>query len=210
VRAKGAASRAAPSAACGSRQKLRPARPTTGGSTREAYRGIVPAHARGPVPLTVNDAQLMERLAACTLSRDEWSHVLHVRTAYLFLRRDPFPEALEALRSAIQRLNRSNAVPEARDSGYHETVTVAWLRLVRSRMNASPEVPDSEAFCAASPELLDKHLLRAHYSPARIGSWDAKQRFIEPDLAPLPEVADVDPLDPAGVGSEIHRDRGAP
>lgn len=155
----------------------------------------------------MNDADLLARLDACALSREEWTHALHVRAAYLFLRRAGFPDALDALRVAIQRLNRSNAVPEARDSGYHETVTVAWLRLVGARLRSGPPDADSEAFCAAHPELLDRHLLRRHYSPARLGSWEAKRGFVEPDLAPLP---DVDPAAPAGVGSEVHRERGAP
>jgi hypothetical protein len=136
----------------------------------------------------LNDSCLLEKLASCALSREEWCHRLHVRIAHLFLRRASFRDALDALRSAIQRLNRSNEVPEDRASGYHETMTVAWLHLVWDRMRSPLPDLDSEAFCAANPELLDKHLLRSYYSPARIGSWQAKRRFVEPDLGPLPHV----------------------
>ena len=74
-------------------------------------------------------------------------------------------------------------------SGYNETTTVAFLHLVEAVRQAYGELyPANTAaeFCDLHPERMNKHVLRFFYSPARRGHPDAKTRFIEPDLAPLP------------------------
>jgi hypothetical protein len=45
---------------------------------------------------------------------------------------------------------------------------------------------DSESFCEAHPHLLQKTLLRLYYTRPRIMTLEAKARFVEPDIAPLP------------------------
>lgn len=136
--------------------------------------------------MPMDDLELLAGFQSCALPLEEWCHRLHVRVAYLFLRRSPFEEAIRAFRSSLQAYNRVHQVPDHLTSGYHETLTRAWLTLVAARMSAGPVVPDSGAFCAAHPDLLDKSLLRQFYSAERIVSWEAKRHFVEPDLRPLP------------------------
>lgn len=70
---------------------------------------------------------------------------------------------------------RAHDAPDGLDAGYHETLTTAWLTLVAARMGAAPVAPDSEAFCAGNPDLLDPALLRQFYSSERIVTWRAKR-----------------------------------
>ena len=93
---------------------------------------------------------------------------------------------LDRVRAGLRRLVQTFGVPDAIDRGYHETMTVAWLRLVAVTLRAQPAQPDSEAFCDAQPHLLCRTTLRLYYSPGRILTAEAKARFVEPDLAPLP------------------------
>lgn len=90
------------------------------------------------------------------------------------------------LRAGIQAYNREHHVPEGLRSGYHETLTVAWLRLVGARMGSDDDALDSDSFCDRHPELLDKSLLRTFYSRERIVTAEAKRAFVEPDREPLP------------------------
>jgi hypothetical protein len=141
---------------------------------------------RAGVETPVDDLTLLELFESRTLPYAEWGHRLHVRVAYLFLRRDPFDEALRRLRGCIQAYNRQHDVPESLTSGYHETLTVAWLRLIAARMDSRVSDLDSESFCGAHPELLEKSLLRTYYSSEQMVSAGAKRSFIGPDREPLP------------------------
>lgn len=136
--------------------------------------------------VSVDDAELLDAFRTCTLPYHEWCHRLHVRLAYLFLARHPFEEALRTFRGLLQSYNLAQDVPESLTSGYHETLTVGWLRLIAARMPVPPASTDSESFCASNPDLLDKSLLRGYYSAARLVSWNAKRQFVPPDLQPLP------------------------
>ncbi len=107
--------------------------------------------------------------------------------AFLYLRDHPFEEALARIGSGIRALNHANHVPETETSGYHETVTVAWARLIGSAIQVHGPRSSFSAFIAANPHLRHKSLLRLYYTRDRILSPKAKATFVDPDLAPLPD-----------------------
>jgi hypothetical protein len=135
----------------------------------------------------VQDSALLAQFRDGSLPLRSWCHRTHVRVAYLLLLRLPASAAHAEFRTCLQAYNRRHDVPDHLTSGFHETLTAAWLRLVASRMPPPGQCPDSEAFCAANPELLDRSFLRRFYSPERIATWEAKRSFVEPDLQPLPD-----------------------
>ena len=138
-----------------------------------------------------SDEQLIRSFENLTLPLDAWNQRTHVRIAYIYLQRCAFPEAMERMRRGIVAFNRHNGIEESPTSGYNETTTVAMFRLVHSTMRAYEEVfptGSSEDFCEVHPQLMNKHILRFFYSPARRMHPEAKGRFVEPDLASLPEV----------------------
>ncbi len=116
--------------------------------------------------------------------QERWDHRAHIRFAYLSLRDALFDAAARRVRDGIRAHNRANGTPEALDRGYHETVTLAWLRLVRIAMDAH-DPGEFERFCEAHPHLLETGTLRRHYSRAHILSPEAKAEFVDPDLAPF-------------------------
>jgi hypothetical protein len=135
------------------------------------------------------DELFLRDFEAQALSREQWTHRAHVKVAYLYLRTSPFDEALEKVRAGIQALNAANGVEDTPVGGYNETTTVAFLRLVAATMRAYGEAlptPTSDAFCDTHPQLMQKQVLRLYYSPERRMHPEARHRFIEPDLAPLP------------------------
>ena len=140
----------------------------------------------------MDDRDLLAQFESLTLPFAQWTHRAHVKVAYLYLRKErAFEAALAKLRRGIQAYNSANNVPESPTSGYNETTTHAFLRLIDATLRAYGEVfpaPDADAFCDAHPQLLTRHALRLFYSPERRMHPDAKRRFVEPDLAPLPVV----------------------
>jgi hypothetical protein len=139
----------------------------------------------------MNDAEFLKAFESLTLPFDQWTHRAHVKTAFLYLSQHPFDESLAKLRSGIKAFNAHHNVPDGPTSGYNETTTVAFLHLIAATMaayNGTIAAPDADAFCDTHPQLMTRHALRLFYSPQRRMHPDAKQKFIEPDLAPLPRI----------------------
>jgi len=140
----------------------------------------------------MNDADLLAAFESQSIPRPDWTHRAHVKVAYLYLTKFPFPEALEKIRTGIQKLNAANKVPEGPNMGYNETTTVAFAHLIAATIGAYGKVfptPTADAFCDKHTQLLSPHILRLFYSPDRRMHPDAKTRFVEPDLTPLPRIA---------------------
>ena len=141
----------------------------------------------------MDDREFLAQFESLTLPFAQWTHRAHVKVAFLYLREHEFDAALGKLRRGIRAYNAANGVPESPTSGYNETTTCAFLRLIDATMRAYGDViatPNGDAFCDAHPQLQHCHVLRLFYSPQRRMHPDAKGRFIEPDLAPLPRVGE--------------------
>ena len=135
----------------------------------------------------MDDEALWAAFSASALTHEQWTHEVHVRTAYLFLQRFALDEAHLRLRAGIIRQNERHGLTESSARGYFETLTRAWLVLVaaaRQRCRAE----SSHELLARCPELFERGLALRHYSKARLNSVQARAIFIEPDLAPLPAV----------------------
>lgn len=144
------------------------------------------------VSLTSDDAQLVQQFEECSLPFELWTHCCHVKIAYLYLRTFPFDEALDRIRSGIQRYNAANHVPEGPTTGYHETTTQAFVRLIAATMHAYGEVlvtTDANSFCETHPQLLTRHVLRLFYSPSARTQPRAKSEFVQPDLTAFPPLS---------------------
>jgi hypothetical protein len=134
----------------------------------------------------VDDETFLRQFETATLPRDQWHHREHIRTAYLYLTRYSFEEALQRMRAGIKALNAAHGTPETPARGYHETMTQAWIRLVCSALREHGPACDANAFYERHPELSQPRLLRIFYSQELLSSGEARVSFILPDLAPLP------------------------
>src|SRR5687768_2946386 len=118
----------------------------------------------------MTDEEHLRSFEDLTLPFEEWTHRAHVKVAYAYLRRHPFDEALDRMRTGVKAYNARHGVPEGPTSGYNETTTHAFMHLVLATMRAYAQThpaPDAEAFCDAHPQLMTKHALRLFYSPQR-------------------------------------------
>ena len=143
----------------------------------------------------LEDAELLRQFESCALPFEVWrQHQTHVKVAFLLLRAHGFDRALARLQTGIKTINAANNVPEGPTSGYNETTTQAFLRLIHTTMTSYGETfptPDADSFVDTHPQLGTRYALRLFYSPERLRHPDAKTRFVEPDLAPLPEPSNV-------------------
>ncbi len=139
------------------------------------------------MPTTLSDEELLESFESCEIPHNEWTHQAHVRVAYLYLRRHGTHEGLSRIRSGIKALNAAHGTPDSLERGYHETITVAFVRLISKALSEDDRCSTSAELCERHPELLSKAILDRFYSQNRLISTEAKAGFVEPDLMPLPD-----------------------
>jgi hypothetical protein len=137
------------------------------------------------------DDSLQKAFEDCTLPLAAWTHRAHVRMAFLYASQYLPAESIDRMRSSIRRYNASRQIPESPDRGYHETITVAFMRLVHNALRDTGPFVASTVFCERHPELLDKSVLLRFYTIERLKSAEAKRAYMEPDLQPIPVLAEV-------------------
>ncbi len=134
----------------------------------------------------MNDEEFLAEFESCRWPLDQWHHRQHVKVAYLYLRRHSFDEAMARLRARIKAYNAAHQVPDDLTSGYHETMTHAWLLLIYFTLCEYGPAVSADAFYEQNPQLWQTKVLRFFYTRDCFLSARAKAEFIEPDLTPLP------------------------
>jgi len=139
--------------------------------------------------------RLVTFLEAGTLLREEWTRETRLLVALYYVAFHDH-EAEERLCRAIQ------LHPELGMS-YHETITVAWLRLVRWFARVYGYGGSFADLGNGLLAVFAGDALPAYYSRERLHSPEARNRFLEPDLQELPHsiiraVADAPWIDPRG------------
>jgi hypothetical protein len=130
----------------------------------------------------VPDEVFLGRFERCELPEAEWTHLAHIRVAWVCLSILPADAALQRIRKGILRYNTD--VLQRRHK-YHETVTVAFTRIVADRIRAGENWED---FAQRIDDLLNTEmpLLLRYYSKNRLLSNAARDGFLEPDLEKIP------------------------
>jgi hypothetical protein len=120
-----------------------------------------------------------------TLPKSDWTHAAHFAAAFWLLRHRDVA-TFRDLPPLIRAYNESTGVANTDTSGYHETITVASLRLARAWLAERSGMALHEALAEllASPFGRSDWLL-AHWSRERLFSVAARHNWLEPDLRPL-------------------------
>jgi hypothetical protein len=135
----------------------------------------------------MNDDEFIEQFEARTFPFEQWDHRAHVKLAYLYLVRDGLEIAAVKLRDGIRAYNAAHHVLDSATSGYHETLTQFWLRIIRTTVQEYGPLPTAEEFYEFHPQLSQKKNHRLFYSRGLFISELARREFVEPDLTELPK-----------------------
>jgi hypothetical protein len=121
------------------------------------------------------------------LAKREWTHAAHLAMGLWHVERHGAAQALALLRSRIRRLNERHGTINSATSGYHETITAAYVTvLARFSVSCGADLTLGEkAVRLLAGDLARHDLLLACYSRDRLMSPVARAEWIEPDLAPL-------------------------
>lgn len=141
------------------------------------------------MPLPISEDQIDAFLAAfegCTLPKAEWTHAAHLLTGACYVHQMGRDAALAKMRVCVRRYNESVGGQNTDSSGYHETITVMWIRLLDELLYKSGPI-DRASFAALAVERfgLRRDIFREYYDFDLVASTEARLRWVEPTLKPL-------------------------
>ncbi|HMD07873.1 MAG TPA: hypothetical protein VKH63_10095 [Candidatus Acidoferrum sp.] len=127
----------------------------------------------------MNDSEWMEAFERCTLPNGTFHHAEHVKMAFLYLQKYTPLEALDRFASNLTRFAAAHGKPNL----YNETITWAFLLLIRERIARVNSEQTWAEFSASNADLLrwDDNILKKYYRPETLTSELAKKVFLFPD-----------------------------
>lgn len=132
--------------------------------------------------VALDDATLLRDFEDGTLPASTFHHRDHLRVAWLYLKAEPPLTALARFAEGLKRFAAANGAAGL----YHETITWAYLLLIRERMageDAGGTATTSEEFVDRHPDLLawKPSILDRYYRPETLKSELARRVFVMPD-----------------------------
>ena len=130
----------------------------------------------------MTDNEIIEQFEEGRAPGGSFHHADHIRTAFAYLSHYPALEALQKFSAALQRF----AAAQGKPGLYHETITWAYMFLIRERMLRAGRQPTWDEFAAANPDLLSWQretfgILSRYYLPETLKSDAARTAFLLPD-----------------------------
>jgi hypothetical protein len=129
----------------------------------------------------MTDDEFIASFEACSFATESFHHSDHVRMAFLYLSRYPAVEALQRFSTSLARFATANGKPNL----YHETITWAFLLLIRERLARAGSPLTWTEFAATNEDLLNwkDNVLKKYYRSETLSSDLARITFLFPDKA---------------------------
>jgi len=136
-----------------------------------------------------NEAEIDAFLAAFeagTLPKERWTHGAHLLTGACYVHRLGREAALEKMRVCVRRYNESVGGQNTETSGYHETITVMWIRLLDGLLREVGAVERAE-FAALAVERFagERDVFKRYYDFDVVRSVEARRVWVAPTLLEL-------------------------
>ena len=127
----------------------------------------------------MNERDFVVAVERCAIT--EFRHEDHVRLAWIYLRELPVLDAIARFTTTLKRI----AAHHGAAGKYHETITWAYLLLIRERMQRADAPRDWELFKAANEDLFAQRpsIIDRYYAPGTLSSERARAAFVLPDAA---------------------------
>jgi NTE family protein len=135
----------------------------------------------------VDVEDLAARFAVPSLQKAEWTHVAHLAVGAWHVEHYGAAEALTRLRDGIRRLNVSIGGANTPSSGYHETITAAYVTMLAAYLEACPAGLPLQVRVdrLLSGPLAARDMLFTFYSRECLFSTAARAGWVDPDRTPL-------------------------
>ena len=127
-----------------------------------------------------------------TLPKAEWTHHAHIAVAFAYLEKYRTIElTLPHVRADIFAYNLSVGTANTDDSGYHETITAFWIKVVTDYCAVNKRNDHNTAFV----EFIQSDFAKSDfpfefYSRELLFSVLARHTWVEPDLLPMSTIVE--------------------
>ena len=129
---------------------------------------------------------LVAEFESCTLARERWTQEAHLTVGLWYLARYEVAEATRLIREGIKRYNQACGVAQTETGGYHETITLFYVRVIEAYLkSARAGASFAELVAGLMPACGERALPFEYYSRERLLSWTARTEWVEPDLKAL-------------------------
>lgn len=144
------------------------------------------ARGAGSFRAEIEIREFVASFESCVLPLDEWNHRGHLTVALWYLSRHDRETATNMMRQNLLRYIAAHGIVTTKDSGYHETITLFFMRVLSKHLS---ECGEGASILDLTNRLIetdgDKNLPLEYYSKKRLMSLEARTRWVEPDLQPL-------------------------
>jgi hypothetical protein len=131
------------------------------------------------------DAFLAE-FEAGTLAKARFTHAAHLLTGACFVHALGEAEAVGQMRLCVRRFNLAVGGQNTETSGYHETITNFWIKVLAALHASNATLPRAGFAALAVERYRDRRdLFHAFYDFDVVASTEARRSWIEPTLKPF-------------------------
>ena len=136
-----------------------------------------------PVTEQEIDAFLSE-FEAGRLPKARWTHGAHLLTGACYVHALGEAAAIDKMRLCVKRHNESVGTANSDTGGYHETITIAWIKLLAGLLREVGPIERS-AFAALTVERFvnERGIFSRYYDFDLPSSVQARRTWIAPTLA---------------------------
>ncbi len=120
------------------------------------------------------------------MPKARWTHGAHLLTGACYVHALGQAAAIDRMRICVKRYNESVGGKNTETSGYHETITIAWVKLLDSLLRevSRDGTPERAEFARLAVERFvgDREIFRRYYDFDVAASVEARRSWIQPTL----------------------------
>ena len=127
---------------------------------------------------------VIEGFESCITPKDDFTHLKHLTVAVFYLYDSNERKATDRMRTGLLRFLNHHGVGEAK---FHETLTVFWIKILRTFvLQLPPKTSLLEMTNRSLEHFSNSRVVFDYYDEKRLFSDEARQGWIAPDLKPMP------------------------
>lgn len=125
----------------------------------------------------------------------KWTHHSHIYMAVWYLRRFSRSEASLRIKEGIKAFNLSKGGKNTDSSGYHETITEFYIRILNKFLDSYNEMPEEDLWNEiANQSFMKSDFPFIYYSKTYLMSTEARLDWMEPDKRPISDYESTLPV----------------
>ena len=140
--------------------------------------------------LEIDTERIIQGFHACTLPKEEWTHLAHLIVGLHTVRHHGLEESFAIMRHGIKRYNLSVGGENSDHAGYHETITIFFCHVLDAFAKSRGETLKFDDLVAQiqHSKLVEHPFMFQFYRRETLFSVKARRTWVEPDQKPLTEI----------------------